>query len=177
MVDSTANVPGSTSSSQTSTSASIKPATPELFIFKDEVVPIEVMTDLIFEDIGGQELLNISRNDIINGQSVIYQPIKNISSIYFQYNPQNILNLQDTSNNYFKNFPIKLENKIPSCGTGYTYNPITETSTPNCDIVYVDPITGDLIINVINLSSDEQVEVEIMTSGTILNDTIYEVNN
>jgi hypothetical protein len=177
MVDPQANIPTVTASSQTSNTPIVKPATPELFIFKDEVVPVEVMTDLIFEDIGGQELLNISRNDIINGQNVLYQPIKNISSIFFQYNPQNILNLQDTSNDYFKNFPIKLENKVPNCGSGYEYDVLTGIQTPNCQSVYIDPQTGDLVIDIINLSSDEQVEVQIMISGSILNDTIYEVNN
>jgi hypothetical protein len=163
-VDATANQPA-TATASTST-PTVKIATPDLFIFKDSVVPIEVMTDLIFEDIGGEELISISRNDIISGQTISYQPIKNISRLYLQYNPQNILNLQDTSATFFKNYPIKFENCIPSKGTG-----------PNGEIVYLDPITGDLIINVINLATDEQVDVQILTSGSILNGTIYEVKN
>ena len=66
------------------------------------------MTDLIFENIGGQELINILRSDIINGQNISYQPIKNLTNLYFQYNPQNILALQDTDSNYFKKIPYKL---------------------------------------------------------------------
>jgi hypothetical protein len=58
--------------------SSIKIATPDIMIGKDEVVPIETMTNLIFEDIGGQEIINISRADLVNGQKVVYQPIKNL---------------------------------------------------------------------------------------------------
>lgn len=145
-------------------SSSVKPATPDIILFNDDVVPIEIMTDLIFENIGGQELINLTRSELINGQDVMYQPIKNLSSVYFQYNPQNILALQDIDSNYFKKFPINFNSKIPECGTG-----------PNCSIVYIDPETGNLIINVINLANDEQVEVSIISDGEVLDDTIYEV--
>jgi len=142
----------------------IKPATPDIILFNDDVVPIEIMTDLIFENIGGQELINIVRSDLVNGQNVLYQPIKNLSNVYFQYNPQNILSLQDIDSNYFKKFPINFNSKIPECGTG-----------PDCSIVYIDSDTGDLIINVINLARDEQVEVSIISDGAVLDDTIYGV--
>lgn len=154
----------------------VRIATPDLIIQPSETVPIEIMTDLIFEDIGGQELINISRNDLINGENVIYSPIKNLSSIFFQYNPQNILALQKTADSYFKNFPIRLSDKIPECGTGYTLDEEDPTKEiPNCRIVYTDPITGDIVINVINMNKEEQLEVQILQQGIVLNDTIYEV--
>lgn len=160
----------------------VKPATPDLIIVPPDTVPVEIMTDLIFEDIGGHEIITISRNDLVNGENVIYSPIKNLSAIFFQYNPQNVLALQKTSDSYFKNFPIKLSDRIPECGTGYTLNPedadldITkQRQIPNCKIVYTDPITGDLIINVINMGKEEQVEVQILQQGIVLSDTIYGV--
>lgn len=162
-IDSTPNLP--TTKASTTESPAVKSATPEIILFDDETTPIELMTDLIFEDIGGQELINIIRTDIINGQNVTYQPIKNLTNLYFQYNPQNILSLQDTDYNYFKKFPINFATKIPICGTG-----------PNCSIVYIDPDTGDLVINVVNMARDEQVEISIVSDGEILDDTIYEVN-
>jgi hypothetical protein len=161
MVQATPNTPSSVSAG---TQNATKVATPEIILFNDEVVPVEVMTDLIFENIGGHELINIARNDILNGQDVIYNPIKNLTSLYLKYNPQNILALQDTSDAYFKNFPIKFENKIPEFGSG-----------PNNETVYLEPNSGNIIINVINLEKDEQVEVQILNNGTILNGTIYEV--
>lgn len=158
MIDSTPIAPDAT---KKVSAIPIKIATPDLKIFADDLMPIEIMTDLIFEDIGGHELIDISRNDIINGQDVLYQPIKNIASIFFQYNPQNILSLQNTSDAYFKNFPINLSDKIPMVGNG-----------SNGEIVYIDA-NENLAIDLINLNSGEQVEVQIMINGTVFDDTIY----
>lgn len=160
MVEASPNVPTVTTSSS---DPGIKIPTKDIILYNDESTPIEVMSDLIFENIGGQEIINIARNDIINGQTVVYQPIKNLTSLNFQYNPQNILALQNTSDEYFKKFPIKLEDKIPNVGTG-----------PNGETVYIEASTGNLVINVINLANDEQVEVQVLSSGAIFSDTIYE---
>lgn len=134
----------------------VKTAPIDTVLFNDDEVPIEVMSDLIFEDIGGHELINIARNDIINGQDISYQPIKNLTSIQQQYNPNNILSVQSTSDKYFSNFAIKLENKVPNVGNG-----------PFGSNVYLDTITGSLIVEAINLEADEQIDVEITLSGTI----------
>jgi hypothetical protein len=139
------------------------PATPEMIALNNPVLDSERMLDLVFEDIGGQELINISRNDIINGQDVFYNPIKNLKELYVQYNPNNIIKLENTSDTYFKNFSIKLESKLPAYGTG-----------PNGEEVYIDTTTGDLVINISSLEPDEQVDVEILEGGEILNGTIYE---
>ena len=144
----------------------VKTAPIDTVLFDDESTPIEVMTDLIFENIGGHELINIARNDIVNGQQVSYQPIKNLSSIQQQYNPNNIVSLQSTSDKYFANFSIKLENKIPQPGTG-----------PSGAHVYLDQNTGNMIIEAINLESDEQIQVEITTSGTIYEAEFGEINS
>ena len=134
----------------------VKTAPIDTVLFNDDEVPIEVMSDLIFEDIGGQELINIARNDIINGQDISYQPIKNLTSLQQQYNPNNILSVQSTSDKYFSNFAIKLENKTPNVGNG-----------PFGSNVYIDPLTGNMVIDAINLETDEQIEIEITLSGTI----------
>lgn len=166
MVEPTPNSPSKYSPQISDNSSSqIKPATPDLVLFKDEAMPIELMADLIFEDIGGREIINIARNDMLNGIDLLYTPIKNLTSLYLQYNPQNVLALQKTAENYFKNFPIKLSSKIPEVGTG-----------PNGEIVYIDPDTGDIVVNVINMATDEQVEIQILNAGDILNGTIYVVN-
>jgi hypothetical protein len=134
----------------------VKTAPIDTVLFNDDQVPIEVMSDLIFEDIGGHELINIARNDIINGQDISYQPIKNLTSVQQQYNPNNILSVQSTSDKYFSNFAIKLENKVPNVGNG-----------PFGSNVYLDTTNGSLIVESINLEADEQIEVEITLSGTI----------
>ncbi len=155
-----ANTPATPSTASTLSSSiantTVKTAIPGIILFDDETVPIEIMTDLIFEDIGGQELINIARGDIVNGQKITYQPIKNISDIERQYNPNNIISLQKTSDTYFANFSIQIKDKIPNIGSG-----------PNGEYVYLDSTNKDLIIDVTNMQSDEQIEIQIGTSGTI----------
>jgi hypothetical protein len=128
----------------------------DTILFNEETTPVEIMADLIFENIGGQELINIARNDTVNGQTVIYQPIKNLSTIQQQYNPNNIVSLQSTSDKYFQNFSIKFETKVPDVGGG-----------PNGEHVYIDTSNGGLVIEAINVLDGEQIQVEITISGTI----------
>lgn len=146
-----------------SATPSVKIATPDLVLLKEELIPIEVMTDLIFENIGGQEIISIARNDTINGQNIIYSPIKNLSAIKNQNSPENILVTFNNSPLYFDNYSISLLSHIPEEGAG-----------PNKEIVYLETISGDLVINVINMLPGERVEVQIINSGSQLDDTIYE---
>jgi hypothetical protein len=135
----------------------VKTATLDIVLFDDETTPIDTMADLIFENIGGQELINITRSDIVNGQKISYQPIKNLASIQQRYNPNNIISLQQTSDKYFAGFSIKLEDKIPNEGNGI-----------NGENIYFND-SGDLIIEFVNINNDEQIEVQITVGGTIYN--------
>jgi hypothetical protein len=162
---------------------SVKIATPDLIIRDDEVMSIDIMTDLIFEDIGGQELATISRHDLVNGQKILYSPIKNLTDLYLQYNPNNILRLQ-SSDSYFKSLSLSILDHLPECGNGYDLieksgepDKTKWTKVPNCKSIYIDPITGDLVINLINLKDGEQAEVQILTSGETFDDTIYNGGN
>ena len=136
----------------------VKTAPIDTVLTSDDLVIDEALIDLLYENIGGHEIINIARNDTINGQTVTYQPIKNLSSIQQQYNPNSVLALQNTSDKYFQNFSIKLDTKLPEEGDG---------AGPDQAYVYIEQSTGDLIIEFINLETDEQVEVEISLSGTI----------
>jgi hypothetical protein len=160
-----------TTTYNSSTSSSVKIATPELLNFSYSTLTEDVMVDLIFEDIGGQEIINISRNDIINGQNVTYQLVKNLSDLAYQYRSENIVPLSRTDKDYFKNFAISLYDKIPECGSGYDI--LDGDEVPNCKYVYVDPNTGDLVIDLINLKPEEQIEVQVISDITQLHDTIY----
>ena len=133
----------------------VKTATLDIILFDEESVPIDGMFDQIFENIGGQELISITRSDIVNGQKISYQPIKNLSAIQQRYNSNNILSLQQTADKFFAGFSIKLEDKIPETGNG-----------TNGENVYLNA-AGDLIIEFINVNPDEQVETQISVSGTI----------
>ena len=133
----------------------VKTATMDIILFDEESVPTDGMFDQIFENIGGQELISITRSDIVNGQKISYQPIKNLSAIQQRYNPNNILSLQQTADKFFAGFSIKLEDKVPQIGNG-----------ANGENVYLNA-TGDLIIEFININADEQIETQISVSGTI----------
>ena len=133
----------------------VKTATLDIILFDEENIPTDGMFDQIFENIGGQELISITRSDIVNGQKISYQPIKNLSAIQQRYNPNNVLSLQQTADKFFAGFSIKLEDKIPETGNG-----------TNGENVYLNA-AGDLIIEFINVNPDEQVETQISVSGTI----------
>ena len=143
----------------------VKTATLDIILFDEESVPIDGMFDQIFENIGGQELISITRSDIVNGQKISYQPIKNLSAIQQRYNPNNILSLQQTADKFFAGFSIKLEDKIPETGNG-----------TNGENVYLNA-TGDLIIEFININPDEQIETQISVSGTIYEADLGDYNS
>jgi hypothetical protein len=160
MVSAVPQTPSSTSVTSTPPPKPTKTAPIDTILFDDQSVSPEIMADLVFEDIGGHELLSISRNDIVNGQPVSYSPIKNLGLVQQRYNPNNILGLQSTSDKYFANFAIKFDEKVPLQGNGI-----------NGLNVYIEEATGDLIIETINMNSDEQIEVQVAINGTI-----YEAN-
>jgi hypothetical protein len=141
----------------TNANSSVKSATPDIVQFDDTSIidNAEVIVDLLFENIGGQELLSIARYDTVNGQDVKYQPIKNLKIIQEEYNPQNLVRVQDTSDKYFANFPIKLDSKIPAIGNG-----------PLGSNVYLND-SDSLVLEFVNLGADEQVDIQVTINGTI----------
>ena len=40
-------------------SGGVKPAGPELIMFEESAIPVEAMSSLIFENIGGHEMINM----------------------------------------------------------------------------------------------------------------------
>ena len=167
-VSATPSVPDIQSTQGTSTRAAVKVATPDLIIFDNGSIPVDLMTDLLFEDIGGQEIISIARNDIVNGQSVSYNLIGNLNGLERRYNSKNIFSLPDTIEKYFSNFSIRFGTHVPEEGTG-----------PNKERVYIvlessaTASRGDLIIDVVNMETNERVDVEVLRNGIALSDTIY----
>jgi len=143
--------------------APIRVATPEVILINQETLPVDLMTNMIFESIGGQELLSLSRHDLISGSSLQFQPISNLSDIAVQNNSHNIIPMPDSSNAYFNSFPIKLDTHIIE-----SYGDLDTTH------IYLDKVNNQLILKLTGLKSGEQVEVEILSSITTFNDTIYQ---
>ena len=160
MVNPTPMIPESYSSTA---DAGIRVASPDIVLISNESLPIDLMTNLIFENIGGRELLSISRNDTVNGQSIIYQPISNLANINLKYNPLNVVALQNTADNLFRSFAIELGDHIPIEGSG-----------PNGASVYSESTTGNIVVDLINLDPEYEVEMQVLSAGDILDGTIYE---
>ena len=97
---------------------STKVAVPNAVDQLNDPLAYEAMYELIFQDIGGQELINISRADAINGQNIMYSIVKNLKNLMLDYNSNNIIKLGGTSDVLFKNFSIRLEDKLPKYGQG-----------------------------------------------------------
>lgn len=140
-----------------------KAASKDIIQVDEKAVPIEEMTDLVFEDLAGQEIINISRHDLINGRNLSYNPISNISSITRQYNSGNIIPLHDSSPNLFNSFTIKLDRHIPEEYS--SYDEFGNINYVDGASIYIDATTGDLVINVIDISASDQVEVQVLKSG------------
>jgi hypothetical protein len=146
------------SGSSTTTTPPVKSAPIDTVEFVDETFSAELITDLLFEDVGGQEILTIARGDTVNGQDVIYQPFKNLGILQEIYNPTTLLRVQGTSDRFFSNFTINLRDKIPKVGSG-----------EDGKNYKLDLATGEGIIEFINIKPDEQVEVQIISNGIIEN--------
>lgn len=154
---------------------SVKAATPDLLIDSGTVEEIEILSQLFIEEIGGQELINISRHDLINGQNLSYSPIKNITRIASRYSSNNIIPIQNNSSSIFNNFSIKLDEYLPPSGENSSGQYLSSIGTgPAGQPIYIDPANGNLVINVVNLRKDEQVEIQIIRNKNLINATIYE---
>jgi flagellar biosynthesis GTPase FlhF len=140
----------------------VKYATPSDVLIDTNDLPVDLILKLTLEKIGGIELISLVRHDTINGQNIAYRPIKNVAQLAISYNPQNMVQVPDTAESFFKNFSIKLENHIPQDTNEFP--PIT---------AYIDPTTENVIIDLINTKSDYEVEIQMVSSGKVFNDTIY----
>lgn len=125
----------------------IKQADPDIVLFDSESISPEFLLELQYEDIAGMELINISRSDIIDGQDVVYSPVKNLSSIRRRYNPNNIISLPELSDSFFSRFGIDLLQR-------------------GMNDPYFDE-EGNLVIEIDNVKEGEIIQVEIDTNGTI----------
>lgn len=141
----------------------VKIADPDIVLIDQNALPVELLAKMIFEEIGGQQLLAISRHDIVNGQQVIYSPIANIPQIAIAYNSGNIIPLQDPNKEIFAKFLIDFAKRIPS------FREVISNG-----IVSFDASNTNIEILVQNMAPGEEVEVQILSSGEVFDDTIYE---
>lgn len=140
----------------------VKYATPSDVLIDTNDLPVDLILKLTLEKIGGIELISLVRHDTVNGQNIVYRPIKNVSQLAISYNPQNMVQVPDTAESFFKNFPIRLENHIPQ-----------DTNEFPPPVAYIDEETGNVIIDTVNLKTDYEIELQMVSSGKVFNGTIY----
>lgn len=170
--------------SSVTTKSPVKIATPQYVNFNEASLNptgVDVIKYLFFEQINGQQLLLLSNTNFVNPENIVYQPIINIANFKTNYDPKKIIALQDTSDTYFLNFPIKLNNKIPDVPTTESTNEknVYIATTPRTDLIYTAVVTyynkyARIVIETKDMENDENVEIQILSGGTIYTDLIEE---
>jgi hypothetical protein len=125
----------------------IKQADPDIFLEPGTDTSGDYIVERFFEELGGTELINLSRYDLIDGIDVTYNPIANLSRLRRRFNPNNIIALDILSEDEFSKFSIDLLSRG-------IYEP------------YFDD-NGNLIVEVDIIRSEENIDVEISLSGTL----------
>jgi len=133
---------------------------------KDNVIALNnnnideaTITALVFEKLGAVELTKFTRNDTVEGINPYYNIISNLSAIKKEFDPSDIISSQKSDTSLLNAFSIKLNTKIP--GDRY----LTDRGLDS--YIYID-VDGNLIIELDNITSDELIEIEIDTNGTIV---------
>lgn len=135
----------------------------------------EYIAEILFEDIGGTELINMVRHDTVSGINVAYNIISNLTQINLKFDPSLALAGYGTYDPIFSRYKIKLETKIPleefyTLTEDIAQTPISPETSANIDNVannfYINS-DGDLVIELTNILSDEIVELEVRSDGTI----------
>jgi hypothetical protein len=127
------------------TTYAVKQPSPSLVTYNAETLPQELIVDLLFEDVGGTELINVSRHDTINGQNVVYSLVSNLSILNRSFNPNNILAGQ-ISYSQFSQYSLDIASKLIG--------------------ISLDE-GGNLVIEFSSIGNDEYAEIELSSDGTI----------
>jgi hypothetical protein len=146
------------SSPEPPTTAPVKTPSRDVVNLVEPPIDAATIQNLLFENIGATELVKFTRHDTVDGINPYYNIISNLSDIKRKYDPSSLISLQKPESSYFDIYTIKLDSKIPD----QTY--LNENNLN--DYVYIDT-NGDVVIELVNLATDEIAEVQIDTSGTI----------
>jgi hypothetical protein len=122
-----------------------------------------LLVSVLFEELSAVEIVKFARNDTVDGINPQYNVISNLAELKSKLDPSYLIAKQRSDTTIDGGFSIRLSDKIPAID--YLF----ENNIPN--YVYFDPTfgeSGSLIIELENIDIDEIVEVEIDTSGTIV---------
>lgn len=125
----------------------IKQADPDIILDPQIDTSGDYIVERFFEELGGTELISLSRYDLIDGIDVVYNPIANLSQLRKRFNPNNIIAIDFLSENEFTRTSIDLLSRG-------MYEPYFNDD-------------GDLVIEIDIIKPEENIETEISLSGTV----------
>jgi len=125
----------------------IKQAQPDIVLDSEVTTSADYIAERFFEELGGTELINLSRHDLIDGAQVSYNPITNLSRLRQRFNPNNIIATDFLSSSELARSSIDLVSR-------------------GMNIPFFNS-SGDLVVEVDIIRSEENIEVEISQSGTL----------
>jgi len=125
----------------------IKQAQPDIVLDPEIDTTGDYIVERFFEELGGQELINLSRHDLIDGINVVYNPIANLSRLRQRFNPNNIIESDFLSQNEARNATID----IISRGM---YEPVFDDQ-------------GRLVVEIDIMRPEENIEVQVSISETL----------
>jgi len=135
----------------------VKAARPDIILSEDEF-SAEVMSDFIFAEIGGQEILDVSRSDFVNSPlNQQYSATPGTGTSYIQKDPITFI---DGIRNTFASFSMLLDNYVPQDIT--------------INAVELDDITDTIIIKLANVRDTDSVEIQFLAYADVSDDIIFE---
>jgi hypothetical protein len=152
---------------------STRVATPDLILIREEALPVDTMVDLIFDDIGGQEIINIARTDLINGTNNSYQLLADIENTSNQYNSNNLIQLPGQSAFYLDNYQISLDTHIPINDLSVSNHMLTKTVSSVTD-TGIETTKNEYIqiINALETDVSEVTYTTIQDHGLTVSDVV-----
>ena len=108
-----------------------------------EATSVEQMERLYFQNVGGTEILSVTRHDTVGGEEVVFNNVDNIFELRSQFNPLNIL-MTTNINSLFSEYGVDIGTKIGA---------LDETFSMNVD--------GGIDIQVFNINRDEYLQVQV----------------
>lgn len=125
----------------------VKQAEPDIILDPKIDTTGDYIVERFFQELGGTELISLSRYDLIDGINVSYNPIANLSRLREEFNPNNLISLDVLSQNEFAQSTINLLSRG-------IYEPYLDNE-------------GNLIIEIDIIKSEENINIQISESGTI----------
>ena len=105
--------------------------------------PVEQMEKMFFQDVGGTEILSVTRHDTVGGEKVIYSEVDNLQDLKIQFNPLNIL-VSTNLNDLFSGYGIDIKEKVNDAGQTVQIN-----------------ASGDMVVEVVGVAEDEYVQIQV----------------